>query len=119
MGIGNSRGFRNRVFKYNNKKKYCNAGHLHHSSGEARHCDDLQLLVKASEIKGFEIQKRFDFVVNGKKICSHYVDFLITTKEGLAVVQEYKGFETGEWKIKKRLFEALYPQIPYKVIKRR
>ena len=65
----------------------------------------------------YEVEKQFDFYVNGKKICSHQPDFFITGKDGRQWVEEYKGFASPVWPIKKKLFEALYPQYEYKVIR--
>jgi len=102
--------------KYNNKKSTCGL-HYHDSKGEAGYCRQLQILKKAGKIQDFETQKTFDFYVNGKKICSHRVDFLVTTNEGKIEAHEYKGYEQNTWIIKKKLFEALYPEIDYIVIK--
>lgn len=100
----------------NNRSSYCGL-HYHDSMGEAGYCKQLQMLEKLCEIKKFETQKTFEFVVNGKKICSHRVDFLVTTNDYKLEVREYKGFETDTWRIKKKLFEALYPEIEYIVVK--
>jgi len=104
--------------KYKNKRCLCKQNHKHDSRAEARYCDMLALLKKAKEIKDYEIQKTFPLKFNGEKITSHRVDFLVTTKNGKQEVREYKGFATKEWKIKKRMFEVLYPDIPYIVIEK-
>jgi len=75
--------------------------------------------LKAGEIKEIEQQKSFTFVVNGKTICRHIPDFLVTENDGSKAVHEYKGFADKVWPIKKKLFEALYPEIPYIVIPHR
>ncbi|MFA5659607.1 MAG: DUF1064 domain-containing protein [Oscillospiraceae bacterium] len=104
--------------KYGNKSCSCNQGHLHDSHGEAGYCNELALMQKAGEIKGYEIQRTFDLNVNGKKVCGHRVDFLVTNKEGKEEVHEFKGFATAEWNIKRKLFEAIYPEIEYIVIRK-
>lgn len=93
--------------KYKNASCKCLKGHIHDSILEAGHCNIIQKLYKGTEIK---TQKRFDFVVNGQKICSHIVDFYIPDKN---IVIESKGFPTDVWKIKQKLFIALYPEIEY------
>lgn len=110
----NTRFFNSR--KYNNKSHQCKQNHIHQSTGEASYCNELYLLQRAGEIKEYISQKRFDLFVNGEKITTHIVDFLVTNKEGKLEVHEYKGFATEAWKIKKKLFEAVIPEIPYIVI---
>ena len=56
-------------------------------------------------------------MVNGIRITTHKVDFLVMTKKGKLEVNETKGFPTPEWNLKRKLFEALYPDIPYIVVK--
>jgi hypothetical protein len=105
--------------KYGNKRCRCNLDHNHDSRGEAGYCNDLQLREKAGDLAEFETQKRFDMHgKDGRKVCSHYVDFLLTDFDGKQEVHEYKskGTVTTTWKLKKALFEAEYPDIPYIVI---
>ncbi len=109
-----------RIFKYNkfsNTSSRCNQEHSHDSIGEAQYCNSLELLKRAKEIRSFKIQQSYDMTVNGKTICKHIVDFLVTNKEGKVEVHEVKGFATNVWNLKRKLFEALYPSIPYIVIK--
>jgi len=103
--------------KYNASTCRCNQNHTHDSRGEAAYCDDLALLKVAGEIQDYEIQVKIPLMINGKTICNHYIDFLVTNKEGNLEYREYKGFITDTWRIKKKLTEALYPDIPYIVIK--
>ena len=95
----------------------CSQGHIHHSRGEAGWCNNLELRVRAGDIQSYEGQKRFDFVVNGKKICSHIPDFFVTGADGSVWVEEFKGFEADVWKLKKKMFAAFFPDIRYVVIK--
>jgi len=91
-------------------------GHLHDSRGEAGYCNDLEILRKTKNIKSYEIQRSYDLTVNGKTICKHIVDFVITNNEGREEVHEFKGFATAVWNLKRKLFEAVYPDIKYIVI---
>ena len=74
---------------------------------------------QAGEIKSYESQVRFDLRVNDQKICAIVVDFLVTDSYGGLFVNEVKSqiTMTAAWNIKRKLFEALYPEIPYEVIK--
>jgi len=103
--------------KYNAKSCKCNQGHLHDSRGEAGYCNQLALLKKAGEILDYSIQRTFHLEVNGKTVCQHRVDFWVEGPGGNFEVHEFKGFATREWNLKRKLFEALYPDIPYYVVK--
>lgn len=102
--------------KYNNRSCTCNQNHKHDSRGEAVYCDRLALLQRAGEIMDYTIQKIFPLKVNGKKVCSHRVDFLVREKNGVICVHEYKGMVTQTWRIKYKLFLSCYPEIPYRII---
>ena len=99
--------------KYNNKSCGCNNGHIHRSRFEAKVCNDLHYEYQGCEIK---TEVKFAMVVEGVTICNHYMDFIVVTKDGekpLAV--EAKGFSTSTWKIKSKLFVALYPEYEYQI----
>ena len=74
------------------------------------------LLFKAKEIRGYRSQVKFDLKVNDKHVTTHIVDFMVENNDKKFEVHEYKGFATDAWDIKRRLFEAIYPEIPYIVI---
>lgn len=103
--------------KYRNRSCRCAGGHIHDSMFEAGYCDELLILKRAGEIAHFEIQKVVELVVKGQKICRHYVDFYVVLPSGAAEFHEAKGFETEVWRIKRKLTEALFPDIPYRVIR--
>jgi len=106
--------------KSNNTSCCCLNNHWHDSIGEADYCNQLSLLVKAKEIKEYKSQETFPLKVNGKTVCSHRVDFLVTNNYGEQEVHEYKGgriTETAVWNIKRKLFEVLYPEIEYIVVR--
>ena len=93
----------------------CRQGHSHDSCDEAEYCNKLELLCKAGHIKEYKQQVTYDLKVNGHKICGHRVDFLVTNPDDSIEVHEFKGFATQLWVLKKKLFEAVYPEIPYLV----
>jgi len=105
-----------RVSKYKSKSCKCSSGHWHHSRGEAEHCNKLAMLVKAKYIKEYETQKKFSLDVNGKHITNHYVDFWVTGANDRKWVEEFKGVATSDWKLKHKLFQAIFPEIEYKII---
>jgi hypothetical protein len=103
--------------KYKNKSCKCLQNHIHDSRGEARYCDQLKLEKNQKIIQDYEVQKNISLDVNGYHICNHRVDFLILDKDDNYEVREFKGFETDVWNIKYKLFEALFPDIKYIIIK--
>ena len=63
-------------------------------------------------VRDLERQVKYDIVVNGEKICRYIADFRYkmvaddgSTKE---VVEDAKGFETADFKIKKKLMKAVH-----------
>lgn len=103
--------------KYGAKRTGCALGHRHPSRLESDYCATLQLLVKSGDIKSFEYEKKYDMIVNGKRICGHKPDFTVIRKDGMVEVHETKGFSTDTWIIRRKLFEACYPEIPYIVVR--
>jgi len=80
------------------------------------------MLVKAGEIYAYEYERRFELRVNGILICHHKPDFLVfKTKEDHEAdcfeVHEVKGAMTVDWNIRRKLFEAVYPEVDYIVVR--
>jgi hypothetical protein len=103
----------NKANKYHAEKCRCRHGHIHDSRKEAADCEKIHLLKSSGEITDIKRQVSFNLTVNGQKICGHKPDFLITLKDGRKQVIESKGFATDAWVIKRKLFQALYPDIEY------
>jgi len=102
--------------KYHAKRSKCLYGHYHPSILEANVCNILLAKVKNKEIKGYQYQPSYPLYVNGKLICKHYPDFFVLNNDATTEVWEAKGIIRPDWRIKKNLFEALHPNITYKVI---
>jgi hypothetical protein len=103
--------------KFGATRSHCNMRHYHQSIFEAGYCNQLGFLLQAGEIKTVEYQKPFRFDINGVHITNYIADFYVEDNEGHWAVHETKGFVTDLYRIKKRLFEALYPEIPFHEIK--
>jgi len=105
--------------KYKNISCKCSLGHIHLSRGEARYCEQVELRRRAGEFKSFVVEKSYRLEINGKLICTHKPDFTIypTDNPNNFWVEEYKGFATDLWKMKMKIFKALYPNVEYIVIK--
>jgi hypothetical protein len=105
--------------KYKNVSCRCLQGHTHRSRFEAGHCNALRERQRRREFYAYVVERKWPLVVNAVHICDHYPDFTLLDKAGnVLAVEEAKGFATAEWRIKAKLFEACYPQVPYRVIKR-
>lgn len=88
---------------------------------EASYARELDLRLKAKDIKSWRRQVPIELKVNGEKICKYYVDFEITHNDGLIELIETKGFETEVWRLKRKLLEATLlkrkKNIKYTVVK--
>ncbi len=82
----------------------------YHSKKEAGYAQHLDLLIKAKEIKSWERQVKISLDVNGYHITNYYIDFVVTHPDGILEYIEVKGFETMYFKMKYKLFEALFDQ---------
>lgn len=82
------------------------------SKREAKRYGELLLLVKAGKIHTLNLQPRYPLVVNDAKIATYVADFSyyeMGKQIDWLVVEDSKGMRTPEYKLKKKLFEALYP----------
>jgi len=80
------------------------------SLAEARRYGELKLLQKAGEIQDLQLQPRYKMVVDGWLICTYVADF--SYRDGKQkIAEDVKGMETALFKIKRKLFHALYPGI--------
>ena len=86
------------------------------SKFEAGKGQELELLLKAKQIKGFDTQVKIPLVVNGYHLCNYYIDFVIYHLNGTTEYLETKGLATDVWKLKWKLFEALYSDIPDNIL---
>lgn len=102
--------------KYRSKWTKCKSNHNHQSKKEAEYCDQLYMLKRAKAIKDYNIQVKYELRVNGFLICNHYVDFEVIYNDGRKALHETKGVQTADFKLKYKLFKAIYPEIEYKII---
>lgn len=97
-------------------------GRIYHSGKEASYARTLDALKKAARpqdrVVRWEPQVSYDLIVEGKKVCAIVPDFRVYFADGRMEIHEVKsdGTKTHVWWVKKRLFEALFPHIPYVVI---
>lgn len=112
--------YQSRGSKYG-AKKHVYGEHVYHSKREAMQAQELDLRKRAKDIKEWERQYPIKLEVNGYHICTTKVDFLIHHNDGLKELLEVKGFETRDYKLIKKLIEAIFihehPNWIYTVVK--
>lgn len=82
------------------------------SKAEAKRYSELKLLERAGQIKHLQCQPKFPLSVNNRHICAYIADFQYV--EGRkAVIEDVKGFRTPDYRIKAKLFMALYPDVKF------
>lgn len=101
--------------KYNaSKTEY--KGNLYDSKREARHAQELDLLIKAGEVEKWERQHKIEIEVEGNHICNYFIDFKVWKPGGIEY-HEVKGKETAIWKMKWKLVHTIYPEWKFVLIK--
>lgn len=87
-------------------KRTTHAGRSFHSKLEAARFAELELLMRAGEV--LEIKCQVHVELSEAKII-YKPDFLVTWANGEQIYEEVKGFETPEWRLKRRLWIAYGP----------
>lgn len=90
-------------------------GREYHSQKEANYAADLDRLKKAADKKdrviSWEPQVEFKIVINGHKICSYFLDFLVKYGDGRTEYIDVKSEFTRSdktYRIKKKLMLAVH-----------
>jgi len=77
------------------------------SKGEASRYQMLKLEQQVGAISNLRLQVPYPCTVNDRPICTYIADF-VYIRDGAEVVEDFKGFRTPEYKLKKKLVEALH-----------
>jgi hypothetical protein len=101
--------------KFNNIKVDID-GHTFDSKKEAEFYGQLKIKKNAGLIKDFQMQVRYDIIVNSIMIGKYFLDFLIENNDGSIEYIDINGkdsntnkfIKTGVFALKKRLVEAIY-----------
>jgi len=97
--------------KYGNKKTVVD-GIKFDSKWESQRYLYLKSLEKAERIKNLNLQPKFLITVNGQKICAYIADFEYDKEHGSGdwehIIEDAKGVETPEFKLKKKLMKAVH-----------
>jgi hypothetical protein len=83
------------------------------SRKEARRYGELKLLERGGQIRDLRLQPRYPLTVNDQLVCTYVADFAYSTASGGAgigktIVEDAKGFKTPEYKLKAKLFRAVF-----------
>jgi hypothetical protein len=88
------------------------------SKAEARKLAELVLLEKVGAISGLALHPKFPLTVNGKPVAHYEADAAYwDVQGGRQVVLDIKGVETDAFKLKAKLFRAIYPKDELRVVK--
>lgn len=99
--------YQQRGKKYKNINQEYN-GIRYDSKLEANRAQELDLLVKAGEIKKWERQKTLDLYFKDYKICGYRIDFVVYENDPNEItLEEVKGVELPVWRLKWKLLEAI------------
>lgn len=91
--------------KYNAKKTWYE-GVLYDSRKEAFYAAELDIRIKAGEVKSWERQYPIELESNGQKVGTYYIDFKVILADGSIEYHEVKGKGTPLWKLKWKMAKA-------------
>lgn len=105
--------------KYKNVKTTI-GGEKFDSKREALRHIVLKDMEKHGEIFNVKRQPRYSLIVNDVKICTYVGDWRYFVKargfpSGMEVVEDSKGVQTRDFRIKWKLCQALYPEIEWRL----
>lgn len=89
-------------------------GHTFASQRERDRYVHLRTLERLGKISGLVLQPSFRLVVAGKLVCTYRADFQYL-ENGACVVEDSKGFQTRDFKLKWKLVQQLYPQYTFRL----
>lgn len=101
---------------HNNPHEY--GGVRYDSQLEANYAWELDVRVKAGDLLAWERQVPLPLLVNDVLIATYRIDFVEHLPDGTSVYTEVKGHETDVWKLKWKLFKALYPDLHTQIIRK-
>jgi hypothetical protein len=101
--------------KFNNVKSEID-GYKFDSKKESEFYISLKLKKQAGLIKDFNMQVKYDIIVNHIHIANYFLDFLVINNDDTIEYIDIKGkdsktnkfIKTGVFSLKKRLVEAIY-----------
>jgi hypothetical protein len=87
------------------------------SKAEAKRYCELKLLAQGRAIDDLKRQVTFAlYGRNGAPVSNYRCDFMYSENEKI-VVEDVKGMETPEFKLKAKLFQDNYPEIDFRIVR--
>ena len=82
------------------------------SKWESERYGQLKAMERGGIVTDLELQVKYDIVINDIKICKYIADFVYKEESSdgkiREIVEDAKGFETPEFKLKKKLMKAVH-----------
>ena len=82
------------------------------SKWESERYGQLKAMERGGIVTDLELQVKYDIIINDIKICKYIADFVYKEEspdgEIKEIVEDAKGFETPEFKLKKKLMKAVH-----------
>ena len=107
----------NTRFKFNKSSKFGAKktivdGITFDSKWESERYGQLKAMERGGIVTDLELQVKYDIVINDIKICKYIADFVYKEESPdgkiKEIVEDAKGFETPEFKLKKKLMKAVH-----------
>ncbi len=89
------------------------------SKGEASRYAELMILQRVGQIKDvrrqvvFELLPAFQCAGRKERAITYVADFVYTNSRGESVVEDFKGFKTDVYKLKRKMFLSKFPQFVF------
>lgn len=100
--------------KYNAKPSVVN-NTRYDSKAESLRALQLKALFEKGEITDLKEQPRFDIYINNIKVRRYTADFSYIDQNGQYRIEDVKGVQTREFKLVKRIFEAVHIDKGWKI----
>ena len=82
------------------------------SKWESERYGQVKAMERGGIVTDLELQVKYDIVINDIKICKYIADFVYKEESPdgkiKEIVEDAKGFETPEFKLKKKLMKAVH-----------
>ena len=82
------------------------------SKWESERYGQLKAMERGGIVTDLKLQVKYDIVINDIKICKYIADFVYKEESSdgkiREIVEDAKGFETPEFKLKKKLMKAVH-----------
>lgn len=100
--------------KWTTARKTKWGGQQYDSKFESSYAKELSIRKKAGDINDWEAHKTIPLIVNGYHIGDYKIDFVIYHNDETEEYVEVKGFSTAYWRLKWKIFCAMYEDDPNK-----